>query len=56
MPTTYDVSLLVIDSLYDQASGQDVAFACFQVDFVVHRTKYDNMSREGLYELEKGAQ
>ena len=47
---------MVIDSLYDQARGQDVAFACFPVNFVARRTRYDNRSREVLYEGEKGAQ
>ena len=56
MPTTCDVSLLAIDSLYDQASGHDMAFACFEVDFVARRTRNDNRSGEVLDEREKGAQ
>ena len=33
MLTSPDVSSLVIDSLCDQAGGQDVAVACFYFDF-----------------------
>jgi len=35
--TSYDVSSLVIDSLCDQAGGQDVAVACFYFDFAAQK-------------------
>jgi len=37
MLTSCDVSSLVIDSLCDQAGGQDVAVACFYFDFAVQK-------------------
>ena len=54
--TSCDVSLLVIDSLYYQARGQNGAFACFYVDIAARRPRHDNRSGVVLYECEKGAQ
>ena len=48
-----DVSLLVIDSLYHQARGQNSAFACFYVAIVARHPRNDNRSRKVLDEHEK---
>ena len=37
MLTSCDVSSLVIDSLYDQARGQNIAVSCFYFDFAAQK-------------------